>query len=203
MSSVSSWKAKSSESMLSTLSVPYASVKLVVIYHPPRSKKNRSTPAQFRREFQDFFEHHMVRSHNMIIVRDFNIHVDVGSSNTEAECFLDILSTNSLRQHVSGSTNMEGITLDLVISPDRGDLVADCSVSEYLSDHAAVHCTLHLAKPRPVRQTVRYRKYRCIQRDSFTKDIESTVLTKPHVQMSCWGSTTRHCHTFSTNMPLF
>ena len=49
-------------------------VKLVVIYHPPPTKRNKSTVRLFLSEFHDFLQHHMIKSRNILIVGDFNIH---------------------------------------------------------------------------------------------------------------------------------
>lgn len=174
ISSTSTWKAKSLESMIATLNASCASVKLVVIYRPPASKKNRSTLTQFRREFQDFLQDHLLRSDNIIVVGDFNIHVDV--INTETERFSDILTTLNLHQHVTGPAHMDGHTLDLIITRSEDELVTECTVSEFLSDHAAVHCTLHLEKPKPLRQTIQFRKYKNIEQNSFKTDIQTSAL---------------------------
>ena len=75
MTSKSSWKAKSFENIELTLSSSLT-VKLVVIYRPPPSKRNKSTVGLFLSEFQDFLQHHMIKSRNILIVGDFNFHYE-------------------------------------------------------------------------------------------------------------------------------
>ena len=79
MTSKSSWKAKSFENIEITLSSS-STVKLVVIYryllwYRP-SKRNKSTDGLFLSEFQDFLHHHMIKSRNILIVGDFNLHYE-------------------------------------------------------------------------------------------------------------------------------
>ena len=67
MTSKSSWKAKSFENIEVTLSSS-STVKLVVIYRPPPSKRNKSTVGLFLSEFQDFLQQHMIKSRNILTI---------------------------------------------------------------------------------------------------------------------------------------
>ena len=109
-----SWKTKSSENMEVTLSGS-STVKLAVIYRPPPPIRNKSTVGLFLCEFQDFLQHHMVKSQNTLILGDFNFHYE-DLLNTDASRLRDILSNHSLCQHVSGPTHMDGHMLDLIIT---------------------------------------------------------------------------------------
>lgn len=55
----------------------------------------------------------IIKLNSLIIVGDFNIHVDVTAWNTASE-FLYIMQSFNLIQHVSGPTHDKGHTLDLV-----------------------------------------------------------------------------------------
>ena len=94
MASKSSWKTNSFENMEVTLSAS-STVKLAVIYRPPPSKRNKSTIGLFLSEFQDFLQHHVVKSQNTLILGDFNFHYE-DQLNTDASRFRDILSNHSL-----------------------------------------------------------------------------------------------------------
>ncbi|KAI0235841.1 hypothetical protein LSAT2_013614 [Lamellibrachia satsuma] len=174
MASKSSWKTNSFENMEVTLSAS-STVKLAVIYRPPPSKRNKSTIGLFLSEFQDFLQHHMVKSQNTLILSDFNFHYE-DQLNTDASRFRDILSNHSLCQHVSGPTHINGHTLDLIITKLTDNLVSKTTVSDFLTDHGAVHCDLHLPKPQPLRQSVQYRNYAVLDKEMLRVDIEASTL---------------------------
>ena len=113
-------------------------VKLAVIYRPPPSKRNKSTVGLFLSEFQDFLQHHMVKSQNTLILGDFNFHYE-GPLNTDATRIHGIFSNHSLCQYVSGPTHMDGLTLGLIITKLTENLVSKSTVSDFLTDHGAVH----------------------------------------------------------------
>ena len=134
------------------------------------SKRNKSTVGLFLSEFQDFLQHHVVKSQNTLILGDFNFHYE-DQLNTDASRFRDILSNHSLCQHVSGPTHMDGHTLDLIINKLTDNLVSKTTVSDLLTDHGAVHCDLHLPTPQPLRQSVQYRNYAALDKDMLRVDI--------------------------------
>ena len=151
----SSWKAKSFENIEVPLTAS-STVKRAVIYRPPPSKRNKSTVGLFMTEFQDFLEHHTVKSQNILIVGDFNFHYE-DPSNDDACRFRVILSNHALCQQVSGSTHMAGHILDLIITQSVDNIVSNTVVSDFLTDHAAIHCHLHLPKPQTLLQKIQYR----------------------------------------------
>ena len=112
----------------------------------------------------------------MLIVGDFNIHVD-NPNDTTARQFLDLLDCFNLVQHVSEKTHANGHTLDLVVSNKMDHFVNNVRTTDpVISDHLAVHSTLHLEKPRFVKRVVSSRKLNGIDVTSFRHDIEGSVL---------------------------
>ena len=77
---------------------------------------------------------------NVLLVGDFNVHVD-NDTNPESVRFAELLEDANLVQHVEGSTHMSGHTLDLVIARIDADLVTLLHVNSFLSDHAAINFT--------------------------------------------------------------
>ena len=134
LASKSSWKAKSFENIEVTLTAS-STMKLAVIYRPLPSKRNKSTVGLFMTEFQDFLEHHTVKSQNILIVGDFNFHYE-DPSNVDACRFRDIIANQALCQYVSGSTHMAGRLLDLNITQSVDNIVSNTVVSDFLTDHA-------------------------------------------------------------------
>ena len=117
----------------------------------------------------------MIKSRNILIVGDFNFHYE-DPLNADASRFRDILSIHSLCQHVSGPTHMDGHTLDLVITKSTDNLVFNITVSDFLTDHGAVHCCLHLPKPQPLRHPIQYRNYAAIDKHELRGDIATSTL---------------------------
>ena len=88
-----------------------------------------------------------------------------------------MLDSFDLEQHVREKTHANRHTLDLVISNAIDHFVNDVKTTDpVISDHLAVHSTLHLEKPRFVKKVVSSRNLRRIDMNSFRSDIESSVL---------------------------
>lgn len=101
----------------------------------------------------------------LLIVADFNIHVD---NDATARQFLNLLDSFDLVQHVSEKTHANGHTLDLVISNAMDHFVNDVKTSDpVISDHFAAHSTLRLEKPKFVKKVVPSRKLHGIDMTSF------------------------------------
>ena len=111
-----------------------------------------------------------------------NIEVTLTASSTvklavvDACRFRDILSNHALCQHVSGPTHMDGHMLDLIITQSVDNIVSNTVVSDFLTDHAAIHCHLHLPKPQPLRHKIQYINYSAIDKEMFQADIEASTL---------------------------
>ncbi len=88
----------------------------------------------------------MLAADKVLIVGDFNIHVD-NEKDALGSAFLDILNSIGVRQHVSGPTHCRNHTLDLI--PSHGIYINGVEVlqqSDDISDHYLVLCKLHIAK---------------------------------------------------------
>ena len=138
----------------------------------------------FFEEFSTLSEQLAVAPANLLIVGDFNFHVD-NLGNTDAIKFTCILESFNLKQHVQGHTHKKGHTLDLLITRADDDLVTSIEVRDprpMLFDHLAVHCKLRLQKPPLERASIQYRKIHSIDMDSFNDDLKS--LHSCHVTIS-------------------
>lgn len=113
--------------------------RIVVDYRPPPSKKNRLNVLLFLDEFSSILERLITSSSLLIIVGDFNFHLDDECDRAAAR-FQDLLEVFNLVQHVQGSTHTSGHTLDLVISRHGEEPVKNVRVTDpVISDHSAVH----------------------------------------------------------------
>ena len=117
------------------------------------------------------------RHKRLLIVGDFNIHVDNSNDTTATQLWTcwtpSILYSMSARKHML----MDAHTLDLVISSAMDHFVNDVEITDsVISDNLAVYSTLHLEKSRFVKKVVSSRKLRGIDMTSFRSDIEGSVL---------------------------
>ncbi len=120
----------------------------------------------FIKSFGDFLSELVLAADKVLIMGDFNIHVDY-EKDALGSTFIDILNSIEVRQHVSGPTLCRNHTLDLI--PSHGIDVNGVDIlqeSNDISDHYLVLCKLHIAKA--VNSTPCYKYRRTIT--STTKD---------------------------------
>ncbi len=133
---------------------------LATVYRPPGHHTD------FIKEFADFLSELVLAADKVLIVADFNIHVD-NEKDALGSAFIDILNSIGVRQHVSGPTHCRNHTLDLILL--HGIDVSGVEIlqqSDDISDHYLVLCKLHIAKT--VNSTPCYKYGRTIT--SSTKD---------------------------------
>lgn len=81
----------------------------------------------------------------LLMVGDFNIHVDVAGNATACK-LLSLLESHGLTQNVHSPMHLDGHTLDLVISRPSDNVISNCAVSALIEDHFAVHMlVVHLS----------------------------------------------------------
>ena len=149
---------------------------IVVLYRPPPSKKNGLTINLFFDELCDFLERETSRTCDIIIMGDFNVHLDAANQG-DAVRLKQMFQSFNLDQHVTEPTHVAGHILDLVLSNSQCD-IAGTVVSDLLSDHHAVHFSLGIEKPVSTRQVRLYRKIRSIDQAAFNSDIQASDLIR-------------------------
>lgn len=155
------------------------SMRLIVIYRPPKSKKNKLPFTLFLEEFSSLLES-LALLPNLLLTGDFNVHVN-DKDDPDAASFMELLDLFHLQQHVVGPTHNKGNTLDLIISRIDEELVRSPSTHHDLpSDHSAIKCFVDMMRPAPSVKKVVSRKIRSIDKEAFKRDIrESSLLTSP------------------------
>ena len=122
------------------------------------------------------------KNNEILIVGDINFHLD-NKHDPDTKHFISCLQSFGLRQHVNTATHKHGHTLDVVITRDSSNLVSELTVSDphlcndggkITRDHLAVEFKLNITKPARVRKLVEYRKLRCVNVESFKRDIKSS-----------------------------
>jgi len=170
-----SFKAMSFESIITDFNMGHARLKLAIIYRPPPSAANKSTKAQFFKEFPEFLGTLVTSGMSLLIAGDFNFHMEL-TAERDAIKLRDILDSANLHQHVNEATHLSGHMLDLVISRSEENIVSSVRVANYISDHAALLCNLKLVKPEQRKVEVVYRKTKSIDHEAFAADIAASPL---------------------------
>ena len=151
------------------------SCRLDIIYRPCPSPGNQCTVAGFSSDFSDILEDYTSYHGNLLLLGDLNFYVD-DSEDKSAQPFVSLLSEAELQQHVVGSTQISGHTLDLVISRTSDQLILNTEISTMMSDHNWVHSTMSYEHPAwPVKE-LSFRKLRNINHHKFESDIMSSTL---------------------------
>ncbi|KAJ8034276.1 hypothetical protein HOLleu_21042 [Holothuria leucospilota] len=173
------------ELMDTTISSGSTFLRIITIYRPPPSSRNKLTPRMFFSEFSVLLESIAIFRGELLILGDFNFHVDI-PNDREASCFMDLLDSAGFQQHVHVATHRAGHTLDLVISRRSSHTLKDIAVfTGSPSDHHIVKCDVNISSPLPVKTTIRSRKLCDIRVENFVRDIQaSTLFNSPVVDLS-------------------
>ena len=129
--------------------------------------------SNFIDEFTSYLEEVIVSNGHLVMLGDFNIHID-NALNNECIEFSRVLTSFDLQQHVAKSTHTAGHLLDLIIT--RSDTALNPSVDvldHAISDHFTVLCELTLEKPSARLRTVNYRSVKRINMDAFLNDLRN------------------------------
>ena len=148
---------------------------------PPLSKMfvlgklHRVTVPTFLSEFCGLMESMIVSSGHLLILGDFNIHVD-NPECSEAQQFVDLISPLGLVQHVAASTHKNGHTLDLVLTRATDAWLGNFAIDHTLpSDHSAVHFTSMTYRPTPLKITKDHRVLKDIDPAALKASVMSSV----------------------------
>ena len=102
-------------------SILYKSVRIIVVYRPPPSTDNALTVDVFFNESSNLTEEVITSNAELLIVGDFNFHVDVSDDGNSTR-FSSLLENFNLKQYVKVSTHHHGHILDLVITRSDADV---------------------------------------------------------------------------------
>ena len=132
----------SHESYCCRINIGKHDITLLGIYHPPVSSRNQVTDSIFVDLLAEQVCQIIATQNNMIILGDFNIHVN-DPNNADSIFLLDAMSSMGFNQIVKSATHKSGNTLDLIFLEETHLFNNfECNVSELLSDHKWVVCQL-------------------------------------------------------------
>ena len=168
----------------------------IVVYRPPPSPRNGLKTSDFLAEFDELVKELSTRSFKVLLLGDFNVHVDTPAKPDSVQ-FLSSIDEAGLQQHVRGPTHRCGHSLDLVISRTSDtSFVKSCLVNNNAySDHYIISCMLDVSRPRLLDITSVSRNFRSIDNDEFRKKIAEAFVDFPFTnsaddQISFYNTTT-------------
>lgn len=128
------------ESIECLIATKEENIRLVNIYRTPSTVKNHQPLSVFNNELSNYLDKLSTLPGHVVLVGDFNIHVeDVNSTNYTKNTldFINILSEHELEQLVHQPTHVLDGTLDLVIKNKDPNYITDISVLKDVgsSDH--------------------------------------------------------------------
>ena len=85
------------------------------IYHPPYNSQSQTTNFDFLDEFTDWVAEHTMNDTNVIILGDYNLHVN-DPNDDHAMNFIETTQALALEQHVRLPTYTSGNMVDLVLT---------------------------------------------------------------------------------------
>ena len=144
------------------------------MYRPPETG---AAIGVFFQEFSSLLEEVVVCPEELLIIGDFNFHMD--TADRYAALFGSLLELFNLKQHVTVPTHRSGNILYLVLSRKDAEAlkVDELVVMEQLSsDHKAICFQLNLQKPLNERKSVFSRRLRNFDFGAFNKMIVSLGL---------------------------
>ena len=135
-------KRKTFEHMELKLNIQSTLVTILIVYRPESSKKNRYSMDEFFTEFANFMTKYYLLKHEVIIVGDFNFHVNK-LHDPKAKRFLELIKLFSFKNIITEPTHKDGNTLDLVLIRENSILI-NHKVDEQNSDHSNIIFSLNL-----------------------------------------------------------
>ncbi|XP_072025417.1 uncharacterized protein [Amphiura filiformis] len=151
----------------------------ICVYRPKPSKVNKYPISDFLQEFDNLMDEVSFMPNKLIIVGDFNVHVNKPEL-PDVRHFHDTISINGFQQHITVPTHISGNTLDLLISRPDDNIVVTHSVKKSLiSDHFLIEFILAYNKPPPKKVTKTKRDFRGFDPTSFTQDLKCQLSEIP------------------------
>ena len=144
---------------------------VVGVYRPPYSEKHPVTQTMFITEFSDQLENLSLTPDPIVILGDFNLHLDDKTDYYSTQ-FLKCLQSFGFKQHVSMPTHTSGHILDLIITR-KGDKISDVSrprASYFISDHCFASCYIQQCRPPLTVKTIKMRNWKSVSKDTLQND---------------------------------
>ena len=143
--------------------------KQVTVFPIYRPEPNKTSMSVSFNDSSDLLESASIIGNEIVILGDFNIHLDV-NEDPNSRKFTELITTFNLVQHVCEFTHESGHLLDLVITRPT-DFVSNLEVGEYFSDHREITFHLNVENVSPSRVMFTSKNYKNIDINAFTEDV--------------------------------
>lgn len=132
-------------------------------------------PSLFLTEFHNFIHSIYVDFIKLIILGDFNLHVNKILSPTSLQ-FQDILSSFSMSQLVNGPTHELGNTLDLIIANSEETDIRDIKIDfSSKSDHAYIFFKIGFEPKHSEKKTIAIKNFKNMNLEQFRSDLSTGI----------------------------
>ena len=150
------WRKSSFQFATWKLEIRNKVLTVVGIYHPPTKHLVNNSNVIFITEFLDFMGELQLSNKNIVILCDFNLHVN-DKSDTDAQQFIDMDEASGMKQLIDFPTHKQGNTLDLI----NTELAAEVKIKNvycgpYISYHCIITCTCNISKTKMVTKQIKY-----------------------------------------------
>ena len=159
-------------------------LRIICIYRPGTALNTNI--ANFCDDFNDYLNNLIQKNGKLLIVGDFNIHVE-DKNHPDTIKFFSVLEQHKLKQHIEKPTHICNGTLDLVLTRDLVNERLDIDNIQVIktsttSDHFLIKFKCHFQHQKLTkRKIITGRKVHDINIDQFKSDILLSDLNKPDV----------------------
>ena len=160
------------ELLSSLMKIDNKTVHYTVVYRPPSGSL-----VSFFEIFTQFLEDIDQNSADVIIVGDFNLHID-NPIRPEVSKFIHLLDDFGLKLRVQGPTHVSGHTLDLVITRQDSLIVQNTRICDLISDHMSIFFDIdvNLCVSEPAKKGLR--PINKLDIDTFIDDLRKSDLVQ-------------------------
>ncbi len=173
-------------------------VKLCVVYHQSRNEGQKVSNKQFLEDLSEYLEDVVLSKEKLVLLGDFNIHVDDFSDTSGIE-LRELLFSLGLVNHVWFPTHNKGHTLDLIVTRNNDEIVLTTPTAGYfISDRCFVNTRLKLPRPELRLETVKCRKVKSMDFVSFKSELASVCtelisIEDPKLLAAAYNEKLREC----------
>lgn len=151
-------------------------VNLLGVYHPPFGSTELNTRVNFLDQFTNLLADLIPNKENLILMGDFNVHVNKYDTDDDAQMFTDTLEAMGLMIRNNQPTHQAGNVLDLIITETLSKTyVSGVTNGSFLSDHCVVKCQLNVSKPGHLAKEISTRNLKDMDTNKFGLGVASDL----------------------------
>ena len=125
---------------------PTVHLTLITIYHPCSTMQN-NMDNQFIDQFTEWLSENLVILPNILIMGNFNIHINFKEVDNSAHIFTDTLEALGLQIHNDFPVHKLGNTLDILIMEINSQIQIDkCWAGPFILEHCTIEASLSISR---------------------------------------------------------